>query len=152
MTLQIQTSEVTSAIGFFLTLTSLLGTYFYVHLSTWLRDILELNSKWDENADGDEEFRKRARIECKFQLKKLLNHIPILVSIIISAFIFGVFSFAVEMVESIPTRPLVIAYYSKAFNLFLSIYSTLTLYFLAHGYFLAFRMKKAMVPKQQQAK
>jgi hypothetical protein len=45
--------DVTATIGFMLTLVGLIGTFFYVQLSNWLREILELNSKYELNRVGE---------------------------------------------------------------------------------------------------
>jgi hypothetical protein len=140
----IATSEITATIGFFLTLTSLLGTYFYVHLSTWFRELLELNSKWEENSIGMEEFRKRARIECRFQLKRHLNHVPLLISFILTAFIVSMWILSSHLIASVSPRPVIFNYYSTAFIVFFITYALLTLYFLIHGYVLAYKLHRAI--------
>jgi hypothetical protein len=138
----ITTPELISAIGSFLTLTSLLGSFFYVHLSNWFREILELASKYEENSVGDEERRKQARVECRFQLKRLLNHVPLLISTIITIFIFMLVRIAVLMIAAVNPRPAIIDFYQPAFLYFLATYLFLTLYFLIRGYALAFKLKK----------
>lgn len=140
----IATSEITATIGFFLTLTSLLGTYFYVHLSTWFRELLELNSKWEENSVGEDEYRKRARIECRFQIKRYLNHVPLLVSSILTAFIIAMGIISNQLIASVTPRPVIFNYYRIAFGLFFITYIVLTLYFLIHGYILAWRLNSAI--------
>jgi len=140
----IATSEITATIGFFLTLTSLLGTYFYVHLSTWFRELLELNSKWEENSVGMEEFRKRARTECRFQLKRQLNHVPILISGILTAFIISMIVISSNLIASVTPRPAILNYYTTAFVIFFITYIVLTLYFLIHGYIIAFKLRSAI--------
>ncbi|MEW6029548.1 MAG: hypothetical protein AB1554_08700 [Chloroflexota bacterium] len=127
-------SEFTTAVGFFLTLTSLLGAYFYVHLSNWFREILELKSKYEINSDGEDEKSVRARMECRFQLRRLYNHVPLLVSSIITAFILLMIGIAARMVTAVSPRPPVLDYYVPAFWVFLGTYLLLTLYFLVHGY------------------
>lgn len=145
--MNISTSELTSAIGFFLTLTGLLSTFFYVHLSNWFREILELKSKYDENMVGDDERRRYARIECKYQLKRLFNHVPILVSTVITIFIVVMTSMASEMISSIAPRPTIFNYYEIAFRIFLISYFVLTFYFLIHGYLIAINLRKKLYPK-----
>jgi hypothetical protein len=140
----IANSEITSTIGFFLTLTSLLGTYFYVHLSTWFRELLELNSKWEENSVGMEEFRRRARTECRFQLKRQLNHVPILISGILTAFIISMAVISNKLIASVSPRPVILDYYITAFIIFFITYIALTAYFLIHGYIIAFKLRSAI--------
>ena len=134
-------SDLTSAIGFMLTLVGLIGTFFYVHLSNWLREMLELKSKCDLNSVGDSDSRKQGRLECRFQLRRLLNHITLLVSIVISSFIVTLVLVARQMIEAANPQPAVVPYYKAAASVFLVIYFGLTTYMLAFGYFIAFRVR-----------
>jgi hypothetical protein len=135
------TSEVSSSIGFFLTLIGLMSTFFYIHLSNWFRDILELKSKFEQSSVGNDDRKTNAIIECSFEIKKLFNHVPLLVSIIISGFILLLTILAFRMINSFDPRPLVFDYYEIAISWFVFGYLSLTLYFLSHGYFLALRLK-----------
>ena len=145
------TSELTSAIGFFLTLTGLLSTFFYVHLSNWFREILELQCKYNENKVGDDDRRRNARVECKYQLKRLYNHVPILVSVVITIFISTMATMASGMISLVIPKPVIFKYYEDAFTIFIFAYDILTLYFLIHGYVIAYRLSKALNPKPQPA-
>lgn len=134
--------DVTATIGFMLTLIGLIGTFFYVQLSNWLREILELNSKWELNKVGDTEARKQGRLECKFQLRRLLNHIPALMAILISIFIIAVIVIARNLIAATQPQPAVVPYYRTAAVWFLIIYFSLTIYLLLHGYIVGFQLKQ----------
>jgi hypothetical protein len=138
----LSTSDVTACIGFFLTLTGLIGTFFYVHLSNWLREILELKSKYDLNSVGDQEQRKEGRLECKFQLRRLFNHIPALISLVISLLIVALTCLSLKLIHEISPEPVVASYYKTAGLYFLIAYFSLTIYMLIHGYLVAFGLKK----------
>lgn len=141
-TVSLTPSDVTAAIGFMLTLVGLIGTFFYVHLSNWLREILELRSKYELNRVGDTEPRKQGRLECRFQLRRLLNHVTLLVSLVISFFILAVVYVAQQLIEAAQPEPAVVPYYRTAATVFLIIYFGLTVYMLAFGYSVAFRLRK----------
>ena len=143
------TSEILTSIGFFLTLVGLLGTFFYIHLSNWFRDILELQSKFKENEVGDQDYRRHAIVECKYQLKRVLNHVPLLVSIIISSFIIVLTTMAWNMINYLDPRPLIFSYYESAIMWFLVAYFSLTLYFLIHGYSIAYILRKKLFKKSE---
>lgn len=127
-------SDVTAAIGFFLTLTGLIGTFFYIHLSTWLREMLELKSKCDLNAVGDSEPRKQGRLECRFQLRRLLNHLPLVISAVISVFIVLMVGLGSRLIAACTPEPAVAPYYRAAATYFLWVYFAMTVYLLIHGY------------------
>ena len=143
-TTPLTSSDVTATIGFMLTLVGLIGTFFYVHLSNWLRELLELRSKYELNKVGDTEPRKQGRLECRFQLRRLLNHVTLLVSIVISVFILVVVYLARQLMEATQPEPAVVPYYRTAAKVFLAIYFGLTIYMLAFGYIVAFRLRKEL--------
>jgi hypothetical protein len=138
---RLNASDVTATIGFMLTLVGLIGTFFYVHLSTWLREILELKSKYDLNSVGTSAARENALLECRFQLRRLFNHIPILVTAVISFFILEVVNIAKNLISAAQPMPAVVPYYISAAKYFLVIYFGLTLYLLLHGYIIAFWLR-----------
>lgn len=140
-------SETVSTIGFFLTLTGLLGTFFYVHLSNWFRDILELECKYEENAKGEDERRRQGRIECKFQLRKLFNHVTWLISLIITTFLGLMACLAWQVIPHSPDRNPLFGYYETAFKWFFATYLLLTLYFLISGYGKACRLHRRINKK-----
>src|SRR5262245_40787406 len=121
-TTPLTSSDVTATIGFMLTLVGLIGTFFYVHLSNWLRELLELRSKYELNKVGDTEPRKQGRLECRFQLRRLLNHVTLLVSIVISVFILVVVYLARQLMEATQPEPAVVPYYRTAAKVFLAIF------------------------------
>lgn len=146
-TSSLSSSDVTATIGFMLTLVGLIGTFFYVHLSNWLREMLELKSKFELNSVGDTEPRRQARLECKFQLRRLLNHIPLLVALVISAFIIAVLYIAKSLIGATQPQPAVVPYYKTAAIWFLIIYFGLTSYLLIYGYVVGYRLKRRLNPQ-----
>ncbi|HMG36312.1 MAG TPA: hypothetical protein VKM94_20405 [Blastocatellia bacterium] len=143
-TVPITPSDVTAAIGFMLTLVSLIGTYFYVHLSNWLREILELRMKYELNSVGDTEPRKQGRLECRYQLRRLFNHVTLLVSLVISFFILFVVQVARRLVAASQPEPAAVSYYKAAATVFLIIYFGLTTYMLILGYLVALSVRRKL--------
>ena len=143
-TISLTPSDVTAAIGFMLTLVGLIGTFFYVHLSNWLREILELRSKYELNRVGDTEPRKQGRLECRFQLHRLFNHITLLVSLVISFFILVVVHVGQQLIAAAQPEPAIVPYYRTTATVFLLIYFGLTIYMLAFGYYVAFILRKEL--------
>jgi hypothetical protein len=141
---KLSASDITAAIGFMLTLVGLIGTFFYVHLSNWLREILELKSKYGLNSVGNSEARKEGILECKYQLRRLFNHIPVLVAAVISFFIVEVVIIAKNLIAAVQPPPPVVPYYESAAKYFLVIYFGLTLYLLVHGYIVALWLRSKL--------
>ena len=53
-----------SMVGLMLTLAGLVGTFFYIQLSGWLRDVQALHAKIDLNKLGNTDDNKKAIREC----------------------------------------------------------------------------------------
>jgi hypothetical protein len=49
--------------GLFLTLVSLLGTFFYIHLGNWRRDLIKLKAKWEQNKFNQTDEERSAVLE-----------------------------------------------------------------------------------------
>ena len=137
-----------SVIGLYFTLAGLLGTFFYVHLSSWLQNLLKLQAKWNVNRLGTDEAQKSAIRECRFELKGLFNHIPVLVALIVSIFIFVLSKDALELLSQAPKDMLA---YRLGYMLtcFLWLYYTLTGYLLLHGIVLGFTIRNGLKPKPE---
>jgi ATP/ADP translocase len=57
-------------IGFLFTLISLLGSFFYIQISNWYSEVLELNKKYEENKEKTNAEMKDAIRECRYEYKK----------------------------------------------------------------------------------
>jgi hypothetical protein len=137
----VSTTEVQTAINFFLTLISIIGTFFYVQLSNWYRELLEVEEKFKLNKHGDEHEDKRARLECRFQLNRLYNHVPALVSALVSVFLVVIGLLALSLGTQLQPGPQILPYYWIAGGVFYAIYLFLTAYFLIKGYRLGWQLK-----------
>lgn len=85
----VASTDALSIIGFFLTLVSLLGSFFYIHLSDWLREVIALETKWDINKIGDE--RRAARLECRYEIEHVATRTTLLTSAVVTAFVIFIF-------------------------------------------------------------
>ena len=57
-----------STVGLMLTLASLIGSFFYLQLSQWLRDVVALRQKTELNVLQGDEGQQRAIVECKVEI------------------------------------------------------------------------------------
>ncbi len=80
-------SNALSVIGFFFTLVSLLGSFFYIHLATWYRDIIDLDFRYKQNEEGANDQQKDEIRQCRYDYKKLFSNVPIYTSIILTLFV-----------------------------------------------------------------
>jgi len=135
-------SEVAAAIGFLLTLVGLLGSFFAIHLSNWFRELLELKAKYEQHRASEAPKSIDAVTEVRYQLRRLSNHVPLLVAIVISAFIALVASIAFPLADGHPGT--ILDVYRRALCAFLLFYGILTVYFLIAGYWVALSLRRAL--------
>lgn len=123
-----------SIIGFFLTLVGLLGSFFYIHLSDWYREVLALEVKWEIYRVGDLPEEKQARKECRYEIIKIGNWTVLSTSIVVTIFILfmAILSGIIWVTE--PNKTGVWNYIGIAGLAFLVIYLGMTTLFLVSGY------------------
>jgi len=139
------TSQSIATIGTFLTLTSLLGTFFYIQLTTWLRDLITLNSKYELNAGGTTADENKALLECKYTLRGLYTELPLISSFAITIFIAVVAILAFGVLSGyLTTDPLAVRI-AIAFGVFLAIYLLLVSYLLVRGYVIGARLGRRLI-------
>ncbi len=134
MSAQLSTSDVLSVIGFFLTLIGLIGSFFYIHLSDWYREVLALETKWALNKAGDEDAQKAARRECRYEAGKTAGWTTLLTSLVVTVFILLVFTLSLLLWINHAERSFEWNYIGVAGASFLLIYLGMTAFFLISGY------------------
>jgi hypothetical protein len=136
-----------TTISIFLTLTSLLGTFFYVQLSNWVRELIALDTKWRLNSGTDTDTTRPAQRECRYALPALNNIIPGIMSCAISTFIavISVLAFLILLPHLWGVKLAV--YLFTAFVAYLLIYILFTLYLLVRGYGIAGRIQREVDQK-----
>jgi hypothetical protein len=136
-------STILTTIGLYLTLIGLLTSFFYIHLSNWLRDLFRLKAKWEINQHKTDPQQITAIRECRFELKGLYNHLPVLISIVISAFVTMVYYSARVLLLTVSQDP-VSQQLAIILYIFFGIFIILTLYLLIHGYILGYYLSKKL--------
>lgn len=75
-----------SVSGFLLTLAGLIGSFFAIHISDWLRDILAISTKanrYKHNTSQEETF---ALYDIEYEVERLQNNVIYIVSLTVIAF------------------------------------------------------------------
>lgn len=126
-------SAILSTQGLLLTLVSLLGTLFYVHLSTWRKDLIKLKAKWAQNREAFDEEERKANREVRYELPGVNNYVTPLVTGIVTFFILlvAVLSGLLWSFYCGPVEIMVIL--SIAGGVFLALYLTLATILLVGG-------------------
>jgi hypothetical protein len=121
-----------SVVGLMLTLSSLLGSFFYLQLSAWVRDILALKSKSDLNNIAGTNDEKKAMRECAVELDKLFNWPTYLVNGVVICFVIVMTLTALDMLEGAAGDPLYRPV-KFAFCFFLVVFVLLSFILLSYG-------------------
>ena len=137
-----QSSDALSVIGFFLTLVGLIGSFFYIHLSDWFRDVITLKVKWDTNKSGDDQDQKISRRECRYEIEKVGGSTTLISSIVMTLFISLVTILSIIIWITQPEKSDVWIYIGIASVGFLLIYLSMTGYLLINGYSKTRALKK----------
>ena len=95
-----------SLVGLMLTLASLLGSFFYLQLSQWLRDLLALRQKIELNRLQGDESQKRAIVECRVEYRRLSTWHSYAVNIVVVLFVLFVLWLGLAMIRSAQADPL----------------------------------------------
>ncbi len=127
-------ADTLSVIGFFLTLVGLLGSFFYIHLADWLREVLTLETKWQVNQFGDEDDQKAARRACRYEVVQLANWTTLVTSLAVSGFLLLIFILGTILWAAAGDKSLAWAFIGWAGLVFMLIYLGMTIAMLVLGY------------------
>jgi len=125
-------TDALQVIGFFLTLVSLLGSFFYIHLSDWLRDVIALDTKWQINKTGVDQ--RPLRFECCYEVEKVADWTTLVTSVMVTIFIFFIFGLGASLWLTQPEQSVGWTYVGLAGVGFIIIYAIMTIYLLGRGY------------------
>lgn len=140
----IASTDALSVIGFFLTLVSLLGSFFYIHLGDWLREVNALKTKWDLNNEGSQPERRAARRECRYEIGHVDTKTTQLTSRVVSGFIIFIFILGLILWLAQPERDIVWICVAGAGLGFMGTYLGMTCHLLRNGYSTANELQQAV--------
>ena len=138
-------TDALSVIGFFLTLVSLLGSFFYIHLSDWLREVIAMETKWDINKDGQQVERIAARRECRYEIGHVAIPTTVLTSLVVTGFVIFIFVLGANLWWAQQETSAAWTYIGLAGVGFMGIYLGMTIFLLGLGCFKARRLHNAVL-------
>lgn len=140
MIAQVASADALSVIGFFLTLVSLLGSFFYIHLGDWLREVIALDTKWRINTNGDD--RYDAQLECRYEIEQIANWTTLVMSIVVTGFVVFIFYLGSQLWLAEPDKNIAWMYVGQAGPGFFIIYIVVIASLLSYGYCKARKLLK----------
>jgi hypothetical protein len=121
-----------ATVGLMLTLASLVGSFFNIQLSQWLRDLLALAQKTQLNKANANEAQQKAIVECRIELRKLDNAETYVVNIVVFLFVVFVLCNGIAMISSAQSDPLY-PHIQIALWVFLALFVALSVWLLYRG-------------------
>ena len=94
-----------SMVGLMLTLAGLVGTFFYIQLSGWLRDVQALHAKIDLNKLGNTDDNKKAIRECRVEQARIASWQTAVVNVVVIGFVWFVLQIGFQLIAMAPTDP-----------------------------------------------
>jgi hypothetical protein len=95
-----------TVVGLMLTLASLLGSFFYLQLSQWLRDLLALRQKVELNKLQGDDNQRKAIVECRVEFRRLSSWHSYAVNIVVTGFVVFVLGLGLAMIRLAEADPL----------------------------------------------
>ena len=95
-----------TTVGLMLTLAGLVGSFFNIQLSQWLRDLVALAQKVKLNKAQGNDAQQKAIVECKIEFKKLANTQTYVINALVLLFVVFVLVNGLVMIHSADADPL----------------------------------------------
>jgi D-alanyl-lipoteichoic acid acyltransferase DltB (MBOAT superfamily) len=132
-------------VGLMLTLAGLVGTFFNIQLSQWLRDLIAVETKAALNKLSMTEAAQRAIVECRIELAKLNSRETYIINGAVIAFIVFVLINGLCMAAKAQTDPLY-GNVNLALWVFLIFFVVMSAWLIFSGHRVAGRIKAAVTP------
>lgn len=135
-----------TTVSLLLTLAGLVGSFFNIQLSQWLRDLAALEQKVQLNrAQGDDK-QRWAIVESHIELKRLSNGVTYAVSLGVVAFVLFVLVDGLLMIR-LACDDLLYPFIAAALWVFLAFFVIASALLLIAGYLCAGRVRASLSPK-----
>ena len=121
-------------VGLVLTLASLVGSFFYIQLSQWLRDILAVAAKIQIHEHGESSDKDKAIREAKIEHRKLGSWHLIVTNLVVIGFV-GFLIWTgfrlIDAAQSDPSYPVI----RLAFSIFGVVFAGMSIFLFSFGMF-----------------
>lgn len=134
-----------TTVGLMLTLAGLVGSFFNIQLSQWLRDLLGLSQKVEMNKAGGTPEKEKALVECKIELKKLANCETYAINVLVLAFVVFVLGNGLAMIRTSSADPLYL-HISTALWVFLVFFVGVSGWLIWRGWYTAKAITSILYP------
>jgi hypothetical protein len=130
-------AAIISILGFYLSLTSLLASFFFVHITNWYLRIVAVQVSWDQVRSVDD---RSAWIDCLIKGRVERSPQPFFVFLLFGGFLGTLAYFADAIRRRKPIDPSLVDFLYTPGTIFLGIFVVVSLVYLAAGYLKVFRL------------
>ena len=106
MTATILATNPLTTVSLMLTLAGLVGSFFNIQLTQWLRDLAALHQKTSMNRANNTETQQKAIVECVIEIKRLTNIETYIVNGLVILFVAFVLGDGLCMIQSAASDPI----------------------------------------------
>lgn len=92
-------------VGLVLTLASVVGSFFYIQLSQWLRDLLAVAAKIELYSHGDNPDKDKALLEARIENRKLSSWHLLVTNAVIIAFVCYLVVIGLKLIDAAQADP-----------------------------------------------
>lgn len=135
-------------VGLMLTMAGLVGSFFNIQLSQWLRDLMALDQKVTLSMLGSTEEKRKTLVECKIELKRLFNFETYVVNSLVVAFVVFVLVNGLLILPEARSDPahvnVVVAFWT-----FLILFTGLSVWLMVRGSVLARSIQRTLYPVRE---
>jgi hypothetical protein len=135
-----------ATVGLMLTLAGLVGSFFNIQLSQWLRDLVAVEQKVTLNKAQGTEAQQRAIVECRIEFRKLANGPSYIINGLVLAFVVFVLINGLVMIGAATADPLY-PHVHLALWVFLVFFVGVSLWLASEGWRTIGRIGSVLAPK-----
>lgn len=106
MTATVLATNPLTTVSLMLTLAGLVGSFFNIQLTQWLRDLAALHQKTTLNKANNTESQQKAIVECKIEIERLTNTDTYVVNGLVILFVAFVLGDGLCMIQSAASDPI----------------------------------------------
>ncbi|WFU25436.1 hypothetical protein QA649_04100 [Bradyrhizobium sp. CB1717] len=135
-----------ATVGLMLTLAGLVGSFFNIQLSQWLRDLVALAQKVKLNKAQGNDNQQKAIVECKIEIEKLANVQSYVINGLVLAFVVFVLVNGLVMIAAASADPLY-PHVHRALWVFLLFFIAVSLWLSFDGWRIARGIRTTLAQK-----
>jgi hypothetical protein len=125
-------TSIVSILGFYLSLTSLLASFFFVHITNWYLRIVAASVSWDQVRSIEQGYAQW--VDCLIKARVERSPQPFFIFLLFAIFLGTLAYFASELRSSNPINEELVYYLYRPGSIFLAVFYVVSIIYLIVGY------------------